>query len=65
MNTIFFILICLSTLAVTTVLGIGLYGLSKGGEFNEKYGNKLMRLRIILQGVTILLLALAAVLAQN
>lgn len=37
----------------------------KGGEFNEKYGNRLMRARVALQGLTLLLLALAYFMAQN
>jgi hypothetical protein len=31
----------------------------KGGEFNKKYGNKLMRLRVTLQGVALGLFVLA------
>jgi Hypoxia induced protein conserved region len=31
------------------------FSMAKGGEFNRKYGNKLMRLRIALQGLAILL----------
>jgi hypothetical protein len=29
--------------------------MAKGGEFNKKYGNKLMRARVALQGLAILL----------
>ena len=65
MNTILPILILISFLSVVTVLGIGIFSMIKGGAFNEKYGNKLMQLRVALQGVTILLLALAYFLAQN
>ena len=65
MNTILPILILISFLSVVTVLGIGIFSMIKGGAFNEKYGNKLMQLRVTLQGVTILLLALAYFLAQN
>jgi hypothetical protein len=28
----------------------------KGGEFNKKYGNKLMTARVVLQAITIILL---------
>ncbi len=65
MNTILPILILISFLSVVTVLGIGIFSMIKGGAFNEKYGNKLMQLRVALQGLTILLLALAYFLAQN
>ena len=43
---------------------VGLAGMIKGGEFNEKYGNKLMRWRVTLQGLALALFVLA-VLANN
>ncbi|MGH1376558.1 MAG: twin transmembrane helix small protein [Alphaproteobacteria bacterium] len=55
----------LSLLSVLGVLTLGLYAMAKGGEFNDKYANKLMRLRVALQGLAILLLALSYVLSQN
>jgi len=58
-------LILLSLLSVLAVLGLGIFSMMKGGEFNEKHGNKLMRLRVILQGVTILLLVVSFYLSQN
>ncbi len=42
-------------LAVLAVLFVGIFSMVRGGEFNRKYGNKLMRARVILQGVAILL----------
>lgn len=65
MNTMLSILIILSLSSVVAVLFIGIFSMIKGGAFNEKYGNKLMRLRVALQGLTILLLALAYILSQN
>lgn len=65
MNTMLPILILISFLSVVAVLFTGIFAMIKGGAFNEKYGNKLMQLRVALQGVTILLLALAYFLAQN
>lgn len=55
-------LIGLSLAAVVAVLITGLVAMSKGGEFNKRYGNKLMRLRVIIQGVTIALFMLYIVL---
>ena len=46
------------------VLMIGIGAMLKGGKFNEKYGNKLMSARVILQGVALLFLALA-ILTKN
>lgn len=65
MNTILPILILLALLSVLAVLGIGIFSMIKGGEFNEKYGNKLMQARVMLQGLAILLLVLSYFLSQN
>ena len=35
-----------------------MFSMAKGGEFNRKYGNKLMRLRVVMQGLAILLFLL-------
>lgn len=59
MSIIFFIAALICMLAVLAVLMTGLFAMSKGGKFNEKYGNKLMRARVGLQGLAILLLALS------
>lgn len=51
-----YLLIPISFLAVVGVLSIGLYGMFKGGEFNKKYSNKMMRMRITLQFVALVIL---------
>ncbi len=60
-----FYLIPVALLAVLVVLGLGIYGLFKGGEFAEKYGNKLMRWRVGLQFAAILILIGAAYLKSQ
>ena len=35
------------------VLFVGLFAMARGGEFNRKYGNKLMRLRVLFQAIAI------------
>ena len=52
---IFVMVVCL---LVVIVLMIGLGGFAFGGEFNRKYANKIMRLRILLQAIAILLIIL-------
>ena len=42
--------------ATLAVLVVGLVGFFVGGEFNAKYGNKLMRARVALQAVAVVLL---------
>ena len=45
-------------LATLGVLVVGVVGFLRGGAFNEKYGNRLMRARVILQFVALVLLAI-------
>jgi hypothetical protein len=49
-------LLMLAMLATLGVLAVGLAGFFHGGEFNRKYGNKLMQARVALQALAILLL---------
>ena len=55
-------LIAIMLVAVLIVLAIGIIGMIRGGEFNRMYGNKLMRLRVIIQALAILLIVLFVVL---
>lgn len=57
-------MIGLSLLAVVGTLFTGLVSMTKGGEFNQRYGNKLMRLRVILQALTIALFMVYILLTQ-
>ncbi|MGY9057394.1 MAG: twin transmembrane helix small protein [Alphaproteobacteria bacterium] len=60
MSVALYFLIPLAILAVVVVLIVGIGGFARGGNFNKKYGNKLMQARVILQfGAIILLLLLA------
>lgn len=54
----------IAMLLVLASLVAGLVGMVKGGEFNKKYGNKLMRARVTLQGLALGLFVLA-VWSQN
>lgn len=51
-----FYVIALGCLAVLIILMFGIGGFAKGGEFNKKHGNRLMRMRVIAQFVVVLLL---------
>jgi len=51
--------------AVLIVLFIGIISMLKGGDFNKKWSNKLMRARVILQGLAISLILLTAYLFTN
>lgn len=53
-----FLVIILAVAAVLVVLMIGIGGFAKGGAFNQKYGNKMMQLRIAAQFVAVVLILL-------
>ena len=50
------IIIIIACLLVVIVLMIGLGGFAFGGDFNKKYANKIMRLRIVAQFVAVVLI---------
>ena len=52
------ILIIIGLILVFIVLVVGLVSMLAKGDFNKKYSNKLMRLRVITQGIIILIFAL-------
>ena len=58
MESMFTILLGLTLVAVVAVLGAGLVSFIAGGDFNRKYANKLMRLRVATQAVAVGLLLL-------
>ena len=47
------------------MLATGIIGMARGGEFNAKYGNKLMRARVIAQGCALVLFALAVLVGSQ
>lgn len=50
------IVVIVAILFVGAVLMVGIGGFAKGGEFNRKYANKVMRLRLAAQAVAVLLI---------
>ncbi|MEM7444622.1 MAG: twin transmembrane helix small protein [Pseudomonadota bacterium] len=59
MNTLFFALAIAAAIATVAILVVGLVGMAQGGDFNKRYGNRLMRWRVGMQAVAIVFLALA------
>lgn len=58
-------LVVVAMVATLAVLFLGLYSMARGGEFNRKYANVIMRWRVGLQATAILLfLLLVLVLAR-
>lgn len=55
-----FLLATVVCLIVLVILMIGIGGFARGGEFNRKYANLLMRWRIIAQALAVLAIVLFA-----
>ena len=55
-----FIVAAIAALGVLGILALGIGGFGKGGDFNRKHANRLMRYRVIGQFVAVVLLVLAA-----
>ncbi len=51
--------------AVLIVLLVGVAAMFKGGPFNRKYANKLMRLRVALQALALILFAIFMLFFRN
>ena len=47
------ILLAIACLAVVVILATGIGGFARGGEFNRKHGNRMMRWRLIAQAIAI------------
>lgn len=59
-NPLFWLAVA-ATVLVLVILVIGVGGFAKGGEFNRKHGNRMMRYRVYAQAVAIaLIVAFAA-----
>ena len=53
-----FIVAAIACLAVVAILMIGIGGFARGGDFNRKHANRLMRYRIIAQAIAVALIVL-------
>jgi hypothetical protein len=58
MSGFLFTLLIIAMVAVVGVLFFGLFSMARGGPFNQRNANKLMRWRVVLQGIAILLFVL-------
>ena len=55
-----FILAAVACLIVLAILMVGVGGFARGGEFNRKHSNRLMRYRVAAQAVAVVLIVLFA-----
>lgn len=58
MNTLFTIVLILAMAATVGALVWGLIAMARGGEFNAKWSNKMMRYRVLFQAVALAVFAL-------
>jgi len=65
MNGVILALLAVTMVAIVAVLLTGVAGMARGGEFNAKYGNKLMRARVALQALAIVLFILLILTASR
>ena len=56
-------LLIFAMLATLGVLFFGIITMARGGDFNLKYGNRIMRARIVLQALALLIFAIIMVIA--
>jgi hypothetical protein len=57
-NDPLFIVAAIAVLAVLVILMIGIGGFARGGDFNKKHANRIMRYRIYAQAVAIAMILL-------
>ncbi len=60
-----FVIVAIACLAVVAVLMVGIGGFARGGDFNRKYANKIMRLRLLLQFIAVVLIVLFVYLTRG
>ncbi len=52
------LLIPIGLLATAAILGVGIYSFVRGGDFAKEHSNKLMRMRVMAQAITIAIIML-------
>lgn len=58
-------LIIAAVIGTALVLLVGVLTMARGGDFNRKYGNKLMRLRILMQALAVVLIMIGLWVASS
>jgi Hypoxia induced protein conserved region len=59
MKPLFLVLVVVAMLLTLAVLFAGIFSMIRGGDFNARYGNRMMQFRVALQALAILLFAIA------
>ncbi len=64
MKALFFTLVIVAAMITLAVLVTGIFAMARGGEFNRKHSNRLMRLRVFAQGIALVLFAIAMMIKE-
>jgi len=64
-NDPLFIVVAIACLFVVAVLMVGVLGFGRGGDFNRKYANKIMRLRLLAQFIAVVLIVIFVLLRRG
>lgn len=64
MKALFFTLVIAAAMITLAVLVTGIFAMARGGEFNRKHSNRLMRLRVVAQGIALVLFAIAMMIKE-
>lgn len=65
MINVVYVLIFVAMAATVAALVFGIGGFGKGGSFNAKNGNKMMRLRLLFQAIAVVLILLYVYLSNK
>ncbi len=65
MSNFLFVLLVIAMIGTLGVLFFGLFSMARGGEFNKRNANKLMRLRVLMQFVAVVLFVLLIFAMRN
>lgn len=65
MSTGLIILLFVAMGLTLLVLFAGLFAMARGGEFNKKYGNRLMQLRVLFQAIAIVIFMIVLYFAKQ
>ncbi|MBD3678032.1 MAG: twin transmembrane helix small protein [Rhodobacteraceae bacterium] len=60
-----FIIVVIAVLVVLGILMVGIGGFAKGGDFNRKHANRIMRYRIIAQAVAVVLILIFVLIRRS
>lgn len=64
MKALFFSLVIVAAMITLAVLVTGIFTMARGGEFNRKHSNRLMRLRVVAQCIALVLFAIAMMIKE-